>query len=108
MEGLLINFFHGEIQQSKYSQFKLKACKVHFAYQRYKKLLYIIYSYICWLLVTQYYCVQVPTQKTTHHQWLNAGILKHEETGTVNADEINKVSHFKVVTAFDCHKSGNW
>lgn len=20
----------------------------------------------------------------------------------------NKVSHFKVVTAFDCHKSGNW
>jgi hypothetical protein len=32
--------------------------------------------------------------------------LKHEETGTVTTDEMNKVSHFRVVTAFECHKTG--
>jgi len=43
--------------------------------------------------VTQYYSDQVLIQKkTTHHQWLNEGILKHKETGTVNADEMNKQS----------------
>jgi hypothetical protein len=46
--------------------------------------------------------------KTTHRQWLNEGILKHEETGTVTTDEMNKVTHFIVVIAFNYHKTGKW